>query len=157
MKEKERFMADENIVRARFVGGVMYQEHPDGTLTPLPPGQTDWAAIDAKSEDQLLAEALSDPDALPMSDVELANAERVLLKAPVSIRLDEEVLDYFRASGRGYQTRINAVLRTYVRAQKARRKRPRDLFVSTKNAFEYRIYMFEVIGEIKKFINFGGC
>ena len=116
-------MNKEEITRVREVNGRWMQEHPDGTLTPLPPGQTDWAAIDAKSEDQLLAEALSDPDALPMSDEELANAERVLLKAPVSIRLDEEVLDYFRASGRGYQTRINAVLRTYVRAQKARRKK----------------------------------
>jgi uncharacterized protein (DUF4415 family) len=41
----------------------------------------------------------------------------------VSIRLDDEVLEYFRAGGRGYQTRINAVLRTYVRAQKARQKK----------------------------------
>jgi uncharacterized protein (DUF4415 family) len=123
MRKKGRFMANENIVRARFVDGVMYQEHPDGSLTPLPPGQTDWAALDAKSEEQLLAEALSDPDALPMSDEDLENAERVLFKAPVSIRLDDEVLEYFRAGGRGYQTRINAVLRTYVRAQKARQKK----------------------------------
>jgi len=116
-------MANENIVRARFVDGVMYQEHPDGSLTPLPPGQTDWTALDAKSAEQLLAEALSDHDALPMSDEDLENAERVLFKAPVSIRLDDEVLEYFRAGGRGYQTRINAVLRTYVRAQKARQKK----------------------------------
>ncbi|MEW5913212.1 MAG: BrnA antitoxin family protein [Thermodesulfobacteriota bacterium] len=39
-------------------------------------------------------------------------------KAKVTIRLDREVLEYFKTKGQGYQTRINAVLRQYVRAQK---------------------------------------
>ena len=32
-------------------------------------------------------------------------------KASVSIRLDQEVLDWFKSQGKGYQTRINAILR----------------------------------------------
>ena len=39
------------------------------------------------------------------------------LKQAVSIRLDDDVLQFFRASGKGYQTRINAVLRSYVAAK----------------------------------------
>ena len=39
-------------------------------------------------------------------------------KKAVSIRLDKEVLEYFRQDGRGYQTRINAVLRSFVASQK---------------------------------------
>ena len=35
-------------------------------------------------------------------------------KRKISMMVDNEVLDYFRASGRGYQTRINAVLKGYV-------------------------------------------
>jgi uncharacterized protein (DUF4415 family) len=35
----------------------------------------------------------------------------------VSIRLDRDVLDWFRARGPRYQSRINAVLRAYVRAR----------------------------------------
>ena len=116
-------MKQETIIRARFLNGVMYQEHPDGSLTPLPKGETDWAALKAKTEEQLLADALSDPDALPLTDEELARFERVEPKLPVSIRLDEEVLDYFKSSGRGYQTRINAVLKSYVKAQTARRQK----------------------------------
>lgn len=116
-------MKTEHIIRVRDVGNVWMQEHPDGSLTPLPKGQTDWAAIDAKSEEQLLAEALSDPDALPLTDEQLARFERVECKQAVSIRLDEDVLDYFKAGGRGYQTRINAVLKSYVKAQTARRQR----------------------------------
>jgi uncharacterized protein (DUF4415 family) len=34
----------------------------------------------------------------------------------VSIRLDADILEFFKAQGRGYQTRINAVLREYMRA-----------------------------------------
>ena len=34
-------------------------------------------------------------------------------KEAISLRLDAEVLDWFRARGPGYQTRINAVLRAY--------------------------------------------
>ena len=38
-------------------------------------------------------------------------------KTPVSIRLDNDVLEFFKAQGRGYQTRINAVLRAWMEAQ----------------------------------------
>jgi uncharacterized protein (DUF4415 family) len=34
-------------------------------------------------------------------------------KAAISLRLDEDVLEWFKAQGPGYQTRINAVLRAY--------------------------------------------
>jgi uncharacterized protein (DUF4415 family) len=35
-------------------------------------------------------------------------------KEAVSIRLDRDIVAYFKADGRGYQTRINAVLRAWV-------------------------------------------
>lgn len=41
-------------------------------------------------------------------------------KAAISIRLDRDVLDWFRAQGGGYQTRINAVLRAWMEAQKGK-------------------------------------
>ena len=37
-------------------------------------------------------------------------------KAAISLRLDADVLDWFRAQGAGYQTRMNAVLRAYMEA-----------------------------------------
>ena len=37
-------------------------------------------------------------------------------KAALSIRLDPVVITWFRTQGKGYQTRINAVLRSYVEA-----------------------------------------
>ena len=41
-------------------------------------------------------------------------------KRAVSIRLDEDVLDWFRQSGPRYQTRMNAVLRMYVNRMRKR-------------------------------------
>ncbi len=42
-------------------------------------------------------------------------------KRQVTLRLDADVLDYFRHTGTRYQTRINQVLRTYMQAHEAKR------------------------------------
>lgn len=41
-----------------------------------------------------------------------------ITKEAISIKLDADVLAYFRGAGRGYQTRINAVLRRYVEGRR---------------------------------------
>ena len=40
-------------------------------------------------------------------------------KVPVSIRLSPEVIDYFKASGKGWQTRLDAILKDYVASHDA--------------------------------------
>lgn len=40
-------------------------------------------------------------------------------KAAISLRVDPEVLDWFRTQGPGYQTRMNTVLRAYMEAAQA--------------------------------------
>lgn len=53
-------------------------------------------------------------------------SEAVLVVPPkkkaISIRVDEDVLDYFKRQGSGYQRRMNAVLRSYMQ-QDTRQKR----------------------------------
>ena len=39
---------------------------------------------------------------------------------PVTLRVKKSVLDYFKAGGKGYQTRINAVLESYVKAHQSK-------------------------------------
>jgi uncharacterized protein (DUF4415 family) len=81
----------------------------------------------AFEEDQLItATAQSDPDALPLTEVQMSAVVpiRVLRGLPklankkqlVSIRYSPEVIDYFRASGAGWQARMDAVLKDYVEA-----------------------------------------
>ncbi len=50
-----------------------------------------------------------------------AQVEEPRGKKAVSIRLDEDVLEFFKGEGKGYQTRMNAVLRAYMNAQLAKR------------------------------------
>ncbi|MFN0004014.1 MAG: BrnA antitoxin family protein [Burkholderiaceae bacterium] len=49
-------------------------------------------------------------------------AELNATKKQITLRIDSDVLEYFRHTGRRYQTRINAVLRSYVNAHKAHAK-----------------------------------
>jgi len=37
-------------------------------------------------------------------------------KIHLSLRLDDDIVEFFKKKGHGYQTRINAVLKSYVRA-----------------------------------------
>jgi len=41
-------------------------------------------------------------------------------KRLISLRLDADVVDYFQDGGKGYQTRMNAVLRAWMEARKRR-------------------------------------
>ena len=43
-------------------------------------------------------------------------------KKQITLRIDAEVLDFFKDSGKRYQSRMNAVLRSYVEAHKAHAK-----------------------------------
>jgi uncharacterized protein (DUF4415 family) len=81
---------------------------------------TDWARLDAMTEEEIERNATEDPDNPPWTEEEWARARIVFPqgKAPVTLRLDRDILAWFKQRGRGYQTRINAVLRAFVEAQK---------------------------------------
>jgi predicted P-loop ATPase/GTPase len=78
-------------------------------------GRTDWDRL--RREEELGIEPGPDEDDF---EVDWASA-RIVTPEPkqmVSMRLDPDVLEFFRSHGKGYQTRINAVLRAYMAAQK---------------------------------------
>jgi uncharacterized protein (DUF4415 family) len=84
-------------------------------------GTTDWAALDKLSDDEIAAGVRDDPDAVPLG-IDWSEAVLVIPnKVPISIRLDPDVLAFFKESGRGYQRRINQVLRSYVEQRRGRR------------------------------------
>jgi uncharacterized protein (DUF4415 family) len=79
-------------------------------------------------EDRFItAAAKSDPDALPLTDEQMRAMVPMRLlrgrpklankKQLVSIRYSPEVIDYFRASGAGWQSRMDAVLKDYIEAR----------------------------------------
>ncbi len=72
---------------------------------------------------EIEASIANDPDWEEFKDIDWSKAVLVLppKKKAISIRVDEDVLDYFKKEGAGYQRRINAVLRSYM--QQKRKKR----------------------------------
>ena len=78
--------------------------------------RTDWARVDAMTDAEIEANMRDDPDWAEFMDIDWSKATVVIPvpKDPISIRLDTDVLDFFKASGKGYQTRINVVLRHYM-------------------------------------------
>lgn len=76
---------------------------------------TEWAKVDAMTEEDL--EASIDFAEEGEFDWSAVAVDIPGPKQQLTIRLDQDVIDWFKAQGAGYQTRINAVLRGYVEAQ----------------------------------------
>jgi uncharacterized protein (DUF4415 family) len=84
--------------------------------------RTDWKKVDAMSEADLKASIAADPDDVH-GEIDWTQAVAGLppRKQDIHIRIDADVLSWFRKTGAGYQTRINNVLRAFV---ESRRQRP---------------------------------
>ena len=81
--------------------------------------QTDWERVDALTEMQLEAASASDPAWADIPPDWYKHARPYYPrehKKQVTLRIDPDVLDWFKRQGRGYQTRINAALRAFVEA-----------------------------------------
>ena len=113
---------DEYIVKhvGALPDGTHIIEHPDGRLERQK-SETNWARLDALTDAEIDASIANDPDW--SDDWNWSDAVLVIppKKKAISIRVDEDVLDYFKQEGAGYQRRINAVLRSYMQ-QKGKRK-----------------------------------
>ncbi len=79
---------------------------------------SDWKRLRSMTGSQVRAAVSKDPDINPTDETFWAKAKVVMPrpKKTVTIRLDADLLDWLRRN-RGYQTRINAVLRAYMSAQ----------------------------------------
>jgi uncharacterized protein (DUF4415 family) len=88
-------------------------------------GKTDWAALDALTDAEIEAAIANDPDWADFKDVDWSQAVLVMpsKKKAISIRVDEDVLAFFKRGGDGYQGRMNAVLRSYMQQTSKPKKR----------------------------------
>lgn len=85
----------------------------DRVAQPVIAGNTDWERLRREEADGIEPTVDEDEGSFDWSKVQL---EMPKPKRAVSMRLDQDVLDYFKAGGKGYQTRINTVLRSYMQA-----------------------------------------
>jgi len=81
--------------------------------------RTDWAKVDAMTEAELEASIAADPhDVHETPDWGQAVLGLPPRKEHINIRIDADVLAWFKQTGRGYQTRINNVLRAFVESRR---------------------------------------
>jgi uncharacterized protein (DUF4415 family) len=82
-------------------------------------GGTEWERVRSLKDKAIRSALETDPEVRP-TDVNFWRKAKVVLPRPketVTLRLDADLLAWLRRQ-KGYQTRINAVLRTYMEAQK---------------------------------------
>ena len=75
-------------------------------------GRADLDYLEAMTEEQIMA--TSPPELADLPDDFWDGAVLISPKEAISIRVDKDVLEWFRSAGPGYQTRMNAVLRSYM-------------------------------------------
>jgi uncharacterized protein (DUF4415 family) len=75
--------------------------------------ETDWARVDAMTDEEI------DTSDIPELDETFFKNAVLWMPKPkksISLRIDQDVLEWFKSQGKGYQTRINAVLKAYKEA-----------------------------------------
>ncbi|PIY23996.1 MAG: 3-oxoacyl-ACP synthase [Deltaproteobacteria bacterium CG_4_10_14_3_um_filter_51_14] len=82
------------------------------------PSKADWEKFDAIGEGEI---DTSDIPTLGKDFFRKAELKMPPGKERITIFLDQDVLEYVRAQGRGYQTRINAILRMWYEAHLPRK------------------------------------
>ena len=110
-------MSEENIVR------YTRENLPKDT-------RTDWARLKAMTEEEIEANALSDPDNPPtdMSDFWERGVAVDGARNLTRLNLDPDVLHWFQESGQGFTHLINDVLRSYMETHEHTEPSSRDKF-----------------------------
>ncbi|HLI52635.1 MAG TPA: BrnA antitoxin family protein [Thermomicrobiaceae bacterium] len=81
--------------------------------------RTNWSLVDDQSEAELEANIdVGEEGEIDLSTIEIGIPGP---KRQLTVRFDVEVIEWFKAEGPGYQTRMNAVLKRYVAAQRRHR------------------------------------
>jgi uncharacterized protein (DUF4415 family) len=125
-KGRKKNDRDEYIVTliASLPDGTHIIEHPDGRLERRK-SEADWARVDAMTEEEIETAIANDPEWAGFEDADWSKTVLVIppKKKPISIRVDEDVLSFFKKQGAGYQRRMNAVLRTFMQQKRKSKKR----------------------------------
>ncbi|MFA5865389.1 MAG: BrnA antitoxin family protein [Phycisphaerae bacterium] len=74
---------------------------------------TDWKRLSGMKDQEIDFSDIPPVERAAFRKMEIRMPQK---KSVVSIRLDPDVIGWFKKRGRGYQTRINAALRSYVQS-----------------------------------------
>ena len=84
---------------------------------------TDWKRLDSMTDDEIDTSDIpvTTPDMFAKAVVKRGLKTKAS-KSQLTLRVDSDVVKWFKSYGRGYQTRINALLRAYMEASQSARQ-----------------------------------
>lgn len=100
---------------------VRYTREQMTALKSMGADKTDWARVRAMTDAEI--DFSDSPEISPEQFAKAVIHMALPLpkqKARLTMRLDSDILDWFKSQGRGYQTKINALLRAYKDAHAVR-------------------------------------
>jgi uncharacterized protein (DUF4415 family) len=83
------------------------------SIKNLSPSKTNWKKLRQKNDADI------NYSNIPETDKQFWKSAKVILpphKIHLSVRFDEDIVNYFKKKGKGYQSKMNAVLRAYMSA-----------------------------------------
>ena len=100
---------------ARKTHIVKYTNRELDELVKKDGSDSNWEKAASMTKAEIEASIAADPDETDMvMDWDNATVDLPQPKAVLNMRIDKDLLEYFRKTGKGYQSRINAILRSYV-------------------------------------------
>jgi uncharacterized protein (DUF4415 family) len=82
--------------------------------------KTDWDAVDSPPlSDEMLSKMKPVKERHPHIPKRVRGPQKDPVKIPVSIRLNPDVVDYFKSQGKGWHTKINHILYNYIKEHRA--------------------------------------
>jgi len=79
--------------------------------------KTDWKRVKATKEKDIIV-GQDSPEITAEMWRNAVVSDRRPPKKNITLRIDAEIIDWFKARGKGYQTRMNAVLRVFIELQR---------------------------------------
>jgi uncharacterized protein (DUF4415 family) len=82
--------------------------------------QTDWKRVDAMTDEDIdLSETPEIPADMFAQAIVRRGLKPVARKTQLTLRVDSDVLEWYKNQGAGYQTKINSLLRAYMEAHES--------------------------------------
>jgi len=79
---------------------------------------SDWTRVDAMADSEIDLTDIPEITPAQFAKAVVRRGLKPVKKRQLTLRLDDDVVEWFKQQGRGYQTQMNALLRAYVEEQK---------------------------------------
>ena len=90
--------------------------------TTMTKSQTDWTRLDAMQDEDIDFSDIPEVTPEMFAKAIVRRGLKPRTKSQLTLRLDSDVIDWFKQEGRGWQTQMNALLRAYMEERQAQAK-----------------------------------